>query len=134
MKMLVNSLMVGAGGFVGSVARYLLSVALQSYSFVFPAGTLLANVAGCFLIGVLSQITLSGSLSPGTRLALGVGFCGGFTTASSFVYETAQFLREGEYFHGGSYVVGTLAASFISFYAGVLLVKVVTKSAGDLWN
>lgn len=134
MKMLVNSLLVGAGGFVGSIARYLLSVVLQTHSLVFPAGTLTANIAGCFIIGVLSQITLAGNVSPGTRLALGVGFCGGFTTASSFVYETAQFLREGEYFHGGGYVAATLAGSFIGFYAGILLVKLVMKNAGDVWN
>jgi len=134
MKVLVNSLLVGAGGFIGSIARYLLSLAFQSQALVFPAGTLTANVAGCFLIGALSQLALAGSVSPAARLALGVGFCGGFTTASSFVYETAQFLREGEYLHGGAYVAATLAGSFIGFYAGVLLVKLVLRSTGGVWN
>lgn len=83
-KVLVHSLLVGLGGFAGSVGRYLVSLAYQQSSLVLPAGTLTVNIAGCFLIGLLAQASdTGGSVSPEARLALAVGFCGGFTTMSS---------------------------------------------------
>ena len=128
-------MLVGVGGFAGSVVRYLFSIALQQYSLVLPMGTLAANLVGCFLIGVFSQLAMpAGWLSPESRLLLSVGFCGGLTTASSMIYETAQFLGDEEYFHAGGYVVGTIFGSMVTFYLGVFLVKLILKSTGGTWN
>jgi fluoride exporter len=132
---LFNSFLVGLGGFVGSIARYGLALLLQGYSLVMPAGTLAANLAGCFVIGCVAELAAPlPLLTPGTRLLLGTGFCGGFTTMSSMIYEMAQFLREGEYFHAGVYLTLTLAGSLALFFIGGVLVKLVIKSTGGIWN
>ena len=94
---ILNCVLVGMGGFAGSVLRYLLALLLQRQAFVLPVGTLAANLAGCFILGGVVQLAAPMlALSPEVRLLLATGFCGGFTTMSSMVYETAQFLREGE--------------------------------------
>ena len=135
LNLLRNCIIVGVGGFAGSVARYLLSIGLQKYSVVLPMGTLTANLVGCFLIGIIAQMSTSaGLLSPESRLLLAVGFCGGLTTASTMIYETSQFLGDGEYFHAGGYVVGTVIGSLVAFFVGVVLIKIVLKSTGGLWN
>jgi fluoride exporter len=132
---LLNSLLVGIGGAAGSLARYGLAVLLQRHSLVFPLGTLAANLAGCFVIGCVAELAAPlALLPPATRLLLGTGFCGGFTTLSSMIYEVAQFLRDGEYFHAGIYIVGSLAGSLILFFLGVVAVRMIFKSTGGLWN
>ena len=91
-----NILLVGLGGFVGSAARYTIAGALQSLttSGRFPLGTLGVNVIGCFAIGLLAGWAESiPAFSPSTRLLLMVGLLGGFTTFSSFGYETVEMLR-----------------------------------------
>jgi fluoride exporter len=130
-----NCLIVGIGGFAGSVTRYMFSIALAQYSLVVPMGTLMANLVGCFLIGIFSQLSApAGVLSPEARLLLSIGFCGGLTTASSMIYETTQFLSENEYWHASWYVVGTIFGSMAAFYLGVVLVKIIFKSTGGIWN
>jgi len=134
-RLLLSSLAVGAGGFAGSVARYMVAVALQRHATLFPAGTLLVNVLGCFVIGLLAQFAASASLlSPTLRLALAVGFCGGFTTVSSLMYETTQFLRSGEYAHAGLYLSVTVFGSLAAVYAGMLLARILARTAGGPWN
>jgi fluoride exporter len=129
------SALVGLGGLAGSVARYGLSLLAQRLSFEWPAGTLAANLVGCFLIGAIAELAGRGdSLSPEARLLLATGFCGGFTTMSSFVYEAAQFLKSGEYFNASLYFGATLAGSMVAFFVGVVLVRLFIKSAGALWN
>jgi fluoride exporter len=136
MKQIVfNSAIVGIGGFVGSVFRYGLTLALQQQSLVMPAGTLAANLAGCFIIGCVAELAAPlALLSPEARLLLGTGFCGGFTTMSSMVYELAQFLRDGEYLHAGFYFCLTLAGSIVLFFLGSILVKLIIRSTGGIWN
>jgi CrcB protein len=92
-------LLVGIGGFIGSVLRYLLSGYVQTLlkSFEFPYGTLAVNVIGCFVIGALSQLVDDhGAFSPGTRALMFVGILGGFTTYSTFGNETLNLLRDNE--------------------------------------
>jgi fluoride exporter len=133
-NLLRNCVLVGVGGFFGSVLRYLFSIILQQFSFV-PMGTLTSNLFGCFLIGIIAQMSVpAGLLTPEARLVLAVGFCGGLTTASTLIYETSQYLGDGEYFHAGSYLGGTIIGSMIAFYLGVVLVKILLKSTGGLWN
>lgn len=94
-------LLVGTGGFVGSILRYLVSGYIQQItkSVEFPYGTLAVNLAGCFIIGFLSQLADSrGAFTAESRALIFIGFLGGFTTFSTFGNETMNFLREGESF------------------------------------
>jgi CrcB protein len=94
-----NALLVGIGGFIGSIARYLASGYVQqlTQSFEFPYGTLVVNLTGCFVIGFLSQLAdARGLFSTESRSFVFVGILGGFTTFSSFGNETMNLLRDGE--------------------------------------
>lgn len=94
--MLKTILIVGAGGFLGSVSRYLTQVVVERYLHsTFPWGTFVANIAGCFLIGLIYALSERGNLlSPEWRIFMTVGFCGGFTTFSSFAYNNLTMLSE----------------------------------------
>lgn len=130
-----GALLVGLGGFAGSVARYGLALLGQRVSFDWPLGTLAANVLGCLAIGVLAALSArSAAISPEARLLLATGFCGGFTTMSSMVYETARMLRGQEYLHASLYLAGTLVLSMLAFAAGAGLVRLITRGAGGPWN
>jgi CrcB protein len=92
----LDLLLVGAGGFAGSVSRYALGGWVHRLlpQAQFPWGTLAVNVAGCFLLGFLGGLTESRQiLGPEARLFLFLGFLGGFTTFSTFGYETVLLLR-----------------------------------------
>lgn len=92
-----NFLLVGGGGFLGSVARYYVSgwATQITHAGRFPVGTLVVNVTGCFLIGLLAGLAEHAHLlSPPTRLFLLTGFLGGYTTYSAFAYETYFLGRE----------------------------------------
>jgi CrcB protein len=128
-------LIVGAGGCVGSIARYGISLLSQRLSFELPLGTFLANILGCFVIGIIAGLSARGEImSPEVRLALATGFCGGFTTMSSMIYETAAMLRTGEYLLAGVYAGGTLLLSMIAFAAGAAAVHLILKTGGFGWN
>src|SRR5512140_1954965 len=92
-------LVVGLGGFVGTISRYLLGgfIARLKSGSAFPVETLVINVLGCLLIGFLAGLAETRGLFSGTtRVFLLVGVLGGFTTFSSFGYETVQLLRDGQ--------------------------------------
>ena len=94
-----NLLLIGAGGFVGSVLRYLVSGHIQQLakSAIFPYGTLAVNLIGCFVIGFLSQLAeIRGVFTPETRSLIFIGFLGGFTTFSTFGIESMNLFRDGE--------------------------------------
>jgi CrcB protein len=92
--------LIGSGGFIGSVFRYLLSGYVQSWSDTsrFPSGTLFVNVSGCLVIGFLSQLVETrGLFTPETRAFLFIGCLGGFTTFSTFGNESFNLLRDGQH-------------------------------------
>lgn len=93
-------LLVGAGGFLGSVLRYGLSGLVHRWVpfAAFPYGTLTVNLLGCLVIGLLAGLADSGrwGLGPELRLFLFIGLLGGFTTFSTFGYETFELVRDGE--------------------------------------
>ena len=110
---------------MGSVSRYLLQL-LVARHFVhpFPLGTLLVNVLGCLLIGFFYAAAERGAIgSPELRLLLTTGFCGGFTTFSTFSYETITMLTDGEYGYVALYVVGSLLLGIGATFAGVVAVR-----------
>lgn len=117
-------LLVGIGGFVGSVGRYGLGLASQRWMGDWPAGTLAANVLGCFVIGLVAGLSgRQGGLAPELRLALGTGFCGGFTTLSAMVAETAEMARGNACLPALCYAGGTFLLSMAAFFVGVALVR-----------
>ena len=129
MSGIVPILIVGTGGFIGTILRYLLGLAAQRFSFTFPHGTLWANFLGCLALGIITTLaTETEVLSPTSRLFLTTGICGGFTTMSTFTYETFRFAQDAEYGYAALYCVGTVAGCAAMFYLGLLAVKVVLKA------
>ena len=114
-------LLVGTGGFLGSVARYWLGGVVQRWGGAgFPWGTLAVNVLGSFVIGVVLSLSLErGVVSPPLRLFLAVGVCGGFTTMSTFSYETFALVAEGSMRAAAGNVVASLALCFAAVWAGL---------------
>jgi CrcB protein len=111
------TLLVAAGGLVGSVARYWLAgMAQQLGSTSFPIGTLVVNVLGSFTAGVVMASSLErGLLGVDARLLLATGFCGGFTTMSTFSYETMALVRDGQL----AFALGNLAFTIVVCLAAV---------------
>ena len=114
-------LLVGLGGFIGSVGRYAgsgLAHRLLPQS-AFPVGTLAVNVAGCLLIGLLAGLAeIRGVLSPAARVFLLIGVLGGFTTFSTFGYETLQMMRDGQLLRGTLNVTLQVVAGLFAVWAG----------------
>ena len=122
---MTRTLLVAFGGMLGSVARYWLAGAIQRLDGVeFPFGTLGVNVLGSFVVGVVMALSLErGTVSPNARLFLAVGFCGGFTTMSTFSYETMALLRDGEMVLG----LGNVAVTLVTCLAAVWLGQVIGR-------
>jgi CrcB protein len=120
-------LLAGFGGFIGSALRYWMSVMVyRNLGQDFPYGTLLVNLVGCLLIGLLmSLFEHRFVVSPNLRILLSIGVLGGFTTFSSFSYETISLIREGSYYLGminvSLNVFLCLAGTAIGGIAGKLL-------------
>ncbi len=97
---MLNLLLVGAGGFFGAICRYSLAGAVHQLTQVttFPLGTMVVNILGCFLIGLGGGLMeLRQLFTPELRLLLLIGFLGGFTTFSTFGFESWALLRDGEF-------------------------------------
>ena len=109
-------LWISLGGAVGTAARYLLGGwVLQKFGSAFPWGTLSVNVIGSFLLGAVMQVALTTSLiSPTLRLVLTTGVMGGFTTYSTFNYETLKFLEDGAVLFGLLNLGATVAACLVA--------------------
>jgi fluoride exporter len=122
-----NILLVGLGGSIGSILRYLTQRWVnESYQHNFPLATFLVNVFGCLLIGILYALGEKGNiLSPQTRLLLVTGFCGGFTTFSTFAFENMNLLRVGDNFYFLLYAVGSVVLGIAAVYIGSLLIKLL---------
>jgi CrcB protein len=121
---------VGAGGFVGSVLRYLVGGAVQVViaGSTFPYGTLTVNVSGCFVIGLLSQlIEAHSALGPGTRAFLVVGLLGGYTTFSTFGNESVNLVRDGQRFDAGMNICGHLVLALSAVWLGRLLAYLIWR-------
>jgi len=125
---LLPYLLVGAGGLVGSMCRYGTTLLMSRASLSIPYGTLASNIAGCLIIGIIAEIAAAGELlSPATRLLLATGFCGGFTTLSSLIYELAQMIKDGEWLYALLYLNGTLVGAALAFILGMACVKTALR-------
>jgi fluoride exporter len=128
MKMIGSMFVVGAGGFLGSVLRYGLSLVGQRFSVTFPHGTLWANLLGCLTLGAVAALAAETEiLSPSTRLFWATGLCGGFTTMSTFMYEMARFGQDSEYGIATVYFAATLLGCAVAFLAGTLVIRLLMK-------
>ncbi|WP_340063746.1 fluoride efflux transporter CrcB [Ascidiimonas aurantiaca] len=117
-------LFVFIGGGAGSVARYLLGKLLNPALSGIPWGTFSANILGSLFIGFLLETATKDSfITQHHILLLAVGFCGGFTTFSTFAYENLSFLKSGDIFNFVIYSVLSLSISIIAVLGGVLLAK-----------
>lgn len=121
-----RAVLVAAGGVVGCLGRYWLAGAVQRLGgHAFPSGTLAVNVAGSLLIGLVMALSLErGLLDEDARILLATGFCGGFTTMSTFSYETLALLRDGEQL----LALGNAGVTFAACLGAVWLGSVIARA------
>jgi CrcB protein len=133
-------LWVAIGGALGSMARYgiggLVSEKFGASGGSFPWGTLVVNVTGSFIIGVLGALTAAeGKMTPQSRLLatqlLITGVCGGYTTFSSFSLQTLNLLRDREWLYAGGNIVLSVILCMIAVWLGYLLGSVVNSAKGN---
>jgi fluoride exporter len=116
-------ILIAVFGAVGTLSRYGLQGLVQTRaSGTFPYGTLVINLSGCFLLGLIGQFTLNRMvISPDWRVAIAVGFFGGYTTFSSFGWETAKMIEDGEWLPAATYVAASVVAGLLLSVAGIRL-------------
>lgn len=122
-------LAVAAGSATGGVARYLVSGALQSRTpGAFPIGTLLVNILGSFILGLVARYAaMNPSFSPEVRVLLGAGFCGGFTTFSTFSVETLELMQGGDYGRAAGYVAISIVVSIAAAALGMAVIRALAE-------
>ena len=124
--MVKNILLVGLGSFVGGVLRYPISLLLRPSMGGFPWGTFVVNIVGCLLIGALwGAMGRWPNFSSRISLLIGMGFCGGFTTFSTFSLEAVSLFEKKQYGAGGVYVVLSLACCIFGVICGKKLATLV---------
>lgn len=113
---------VAIGGFLGAPSRLLLDRAVNGrIESDLPWGTFLVNVSGSFLLGLLSGLTLAHHLSPVAKALFGTGFCGAFTTFSTFTFETARLVEDDRILEAGANVLASLAVGLAVAAVGLAL-------------
>lgn len=120
-------LIIGSGSCIGGIARFLLSRYIQNYALSsFPFGTFVVNILGCFLIGIFYGFSDKGNfINSEWRMFLTVGFCGGFTTFSSFANENISLLRENDFFYFALYTGLSVFLGLLAVYLGNILTKLI---------
>jgi CrcB protein len=118
---------IGVGGAIGAVARYLLGGAVQRLTpGFFPYGTVVVNVVGCLVFGLIIGLAESRfTLGPTGRAFVLIGVLGGFTTFSSFTYESFELLRDGQVLQAAANVAGQVVVGFLALWAGFIAARVV---------
>ena len=117
-------MLIGLAGATGSLLRFGLSTAVYAWlGTAFPWGTLAVNVLGCLAIGVVMQASLGGWVSPELRTIIAVGLLGGFTTFSSFGYETLLHMQKGEWLVAGSNVAVSVVLGLAAVWLGMTLAR-----------
>lgn len=119
-------LAVGIGSFIGGILRYFISIYIQSKHFsAFPYGTLIVNVTGCFLIGIIFGFSERSDIATGWKLFLVTGILGGFTTFSSFSNETVALFRTGQSALAMYYIASSVLIGLAATFAGIYFIKLL---------
>lgn len=123
---------IAVGSAVGGVSRYLLGGAIQRLvGFTFPAGTLIINITGSFLLGAIIRFAIdTPAVSPEMRAFLTIGLCGGYTTFSTFSYETAAMLEDGEWSRAALYVSASVGLSLLATFLGFVAARGALSARG----
>ena len=117
-------LLVFIGGGFGSVLRYIIGKYLNNPDTGIPYGTFIANILGSLLIGIILGLAAkNNTLSQNQTLLLATGFCGGFTTFSSFAYENTMLLKSGDFTSFALYTIASFVIGFLAVFLGLYLVK-----------
>jgi CrcB protein len=117
-------LLIGTGSFVGGITRYLLSQVIQNRMFsTFPYGTLVVNISGCFLIGLIFGLSERGNMNVEWRLFLATGILGGFTTFSAFSNESVAMIRDGQWWQAMAYISMSVFVGLLATFTGLSLIK-----------
>ncbi|OIQ19421.1 fluoride efflux transporter CrcB [Lacinutrix sp. MedPE-SW] len=120
-----NLVLVFVGGGLGSVLRYIIGKYLNSTENGVPYGTFTANILGSLLIGIILGLALkNNSLTQNHTLLLATGFCGGFTTFSTFAYENHMFLKSGDFVSFAIYTIASFVIGFLAVFGGMFLAKI----------
>jgi CrcB protein len=119
----LNLLVIAVGGALGSIARYLLSTfVLRVSGTLFPLGTFIVNVVGCLVFGAIAGATSQRvHISSTTRLFLLTGILGGFTTFSTYTFESFALIRDGQFAWATINIAGQVVVGLVGFWAGYLI-------------
>ena len=119
----LNLLAIAIGGAIGAVARYALSMfVLRVSGTLFPLGTFVVNVVGCLVFGVIAGVSTERvQMSPAMRLFLLTGILGGFTTFSSYAFESFVLVRDGQMLWAAINITGQVVAGLVGMWAGYVI-------------
>lgn len=119
-----NILLVGAGGFIGAVLRYLIGLLPLGHSDGFPVKTLIINIVGAFAIGLITALAAKrGSADSAFVLMLRVGVCGGFTTFSTFAFESVSLMQNGKIWTAAAYMLLSMILGCAAIVAAQMIVQ-----------
>jgi CrcB protein len=117
----VNYFIVFIGGGIGSLCRYAINEGMQRYQINFPFATFLANVISCLIFGITVGLFLKGSINAPYRLFLLTGFCGGFSTFSTFTNETLLLLNQQQWGLAIVNIIGSIIVCLLALFVGIKL-------------
>jgi CrcB protein len=121
--LLLRYLAIGAAGFVGSIARFAVGTMFGRINAIFPVGTLVINLTGSLFLGWFLTYATSRSISDTTRLAIGVGFVGAYTTFSTFMYESNKLADDGAGIKAMTNLIGSLVLGILAVRLGILIAR-----------
>lgn len=124
MNLFYAIILVGFGGFLGSISRFLVSYFAEKYwGNSFPWGTLIVNISGCFVIGILFGLWSRGNVNVMDNRLWITGFCGGFTTFSTFSQDSLRLLQQEHFMAFLLYMIGSVIIGILATYIGMTLTK-----------